>query len=260
MINKVSTGFASIDNLLQGGFNKGELVLIAARPAIGKTSFILSLIDKLVNDGGKKIALFSLEETEAQIKRRLYCIRENVKGALFYYQKDKDQIASAHFDKSYSNICLDDSPALQINEICEKIADVIENKDVRIVFIDYYQLIRTDGKIESQYELKAINKKLKEYASKYNVPIVVIATLSRHFNTIPALDAEDIELCCIDTEIPDKILFLHRPAYYKRIAGANDINVRQDVQVRLAKNNNGNIGCITIPFVSDFSKFDDIII
>lgn len=259
MINKVSTGFASIDNLLQGGFNKGELVLIAARPAIGKTSFILSLIDKLVNDGGKKIALFSLEESEAQIKRRLYCIRENVKGALFYNQKDKNQIASAHFDKRYSNICLDDSPALQINEICEKIADVIENKDVRIVFIDYLQLISTDGKIERQYEIKDITKKLKEFASKYNVPIVVNAVLSRHFNTIPTLDAEDIEHC-IDTEIPDKILFLHRPAYYKRIAGANDINVRQDVQVRLAKNNNGNIGCITIPFVSDFSKFDDIII
>ena len=67
-------------------------------------------------------------------------------------------------------------------------------------------MIRTDGKIERQYEIKAITKELKEFALKYNVPIVVNATLSRHFNTIPALDAEDIELC-IDTEIPNKILF-----------------------------------------------------
>lgn len=250
---KISTGFYSIDTLLDGGFNKGELIILASRSGIGKTAMVLSLAEKLLKTGNFKAAIFSMDETDRQIKQRLYCMQDFVDVEEYRKSSDKEQLSSDYFDRFFSNIILDDTAHLQICELSDKVSKAVNEQNADIVFIESLELIFVEQLCPTEHKVNTIFQKLKDLSLKLSVPIILTCTLrraSKYYDICPSIETEETK-SRISIDIPDKIIFIHRSDYY-----INSSTVREDAELIIAKNTNGNTGSITLRFFQNKGKFE----
>jgi replicative DNA helicase len=252
----ISSGFYNLDRMLNG-FRSGELIVIGARPAMGKTAFALNVTYNIASQD-KNVLFFSLEMNKKQIVPRIFSMISEVSlGNIIngmVDDEDAEKITTAFLKDAeiLKRIFIDDS-SIYLNDIV-KTAYTTEKVDV--IIIDYLQLIKTQGKYQMRYqELADISVTLRNLAKELDIPVITLAQVNREVekkvNKRPTLadlrESGDIEATA------DVVMFLHREGYYKKDKNVDD----SETEVIVAKNRNGENGVVKLSFDKKIQKFSE---
>ena len=259
----VPSGFPSLDAITMG-WQEGNLVVIGARPGHGKTAIALNMARAAAIDHGIPTAFFTLEMTDVELADRLIGTEAGLvsnmrKGRVKMKGDDWAHLEAALMRASKAPLYIDETPGLTISEFTSKIKRMKAERDVRIAFVDYLQLMHAAGH-ESQYraqEIGEISRQLKETAKELKIPIIALAQLNRNMmgrqgsvNGRPVLsdlkDSGSIE------QDADMVLFIHRPALLGLSEGPAD-----EAELVIAKNRSGEMGVINLMFHGDVVKFTE---
>ena len=258
-INGVPTGFALLDRLLTG-LHPGELVLVGARPSMGKTSFAMNIASYAAHYG-KSVAVFSLEMPKEQLAMRMLCgdARVNMQrirsGALT--DKDWERLASALSPLSETKMYLDDSSSLTPAQLRSRCRRLMMERGLDLIVLDYMQLMTADGRVENrQLEVSEISRKLKGIALELKVPLLACAQLSRanvkRTGSIRPVLSDLRDSGSIEQDA-DVVMFLHRPYYYNKEEGIDP----SEAEVIVAKQRNGPLNTILLNWNEDFTLFEN---
>jgi replicative DNA helicase len=267
-ITGVPSGFRDLDGLT-GGWQKTELIIIAARPGMGKTAFVVSAMRNAAVEHDKPVAIFSLEMSATQLMLRMISAEAELdseklrKGTL--QQHEWEQLHHRITKLSNSNIFIDDTPALSILELRAKCRRLKAQHDIQMVIIDYLQLMTGDdgsGVSNSrEQEIATISRSLKNLAKELEVPVIALSQLSRAVETRggnkrPQLS--DLRESGSIEQDADMVMFLYRPEYYK-ITEDDDGNPTEGMgEVIIAKNRAGITETVKLQFIGKFTKFANI--
>ena len=257
-IEGVPTGYAELDDLLTG-LHGGELVLIAGRPAMGKTSIGMNIVENAAIRAGKKAAVFSLEMPAEQLVMRLLCSQGNVdmqaarRGALTL--EDWGKLADALVTLSDAPIYIDATSGITVPEVRSKARRLQMEKGLDLILIDYLSLMTATGRNASrQEEVSSISRSLKALAQELKIPVLVLQQLSRantnRSDHRPVLS--DIRESGAIEQDADVVMFLHREAYYNP-----DTEKKNGAELIIAKQRNGPLGKIDLIWNAAYTKFTD---
>ena len=264
----VASGFTELDRITSG-WQKSDLVIIAARPAMGKTAFVLSCARNAAVDFNKPVVVFSLEMSSVQLVNRLISGETEIeqekirKGRL--EQWEWEQIHSKIGRLEAAPLIIDDTPGLNIFEFRAKCRRLKSQHDIQLIIIDYLQLMhgKADGKNGNrEQEIGSISRALKSVAKELNVPVIALSQLSRAVESRPGgakrpMLSDLRESGSIEQDA-DMVLFLYRPEYYG-LEVDEDNNPTQGVgEVIIAKHRNGETGRVRLRFVGKYVKFADL--
>ncbi len=259
-ITGVATGFSKIDNLTSG-FQRSDLIIIAGRPSMGKTSFALNIAQNSAAnpDSNSKVAFFSLEMSKEQLVTRLLCSQSEInaqtlRGGLL---KDEDwpRLSAAAAVVSELPIYIDDTSAISVMEMRAKARRLKNDKGLDLVFVDYLQLMRGDGESRER-EISEISRSLKAMAKELDVPVVALSQLNRSVESRPDKRPQlsDLRESGAIEQDADVIMFVYRDEVYNKDnpenAGLAEILVR--------KQRNGPTGVAEMRFFGEFTTFRDI--
>jgi len=259
-ITGVPSGFADLDNLTSG-FQGGELVILAARPSMGKTAFVLNIATHAaVEQHG--VAIFSLEMSKESLVQRMLTAEARVDSQLVRRGMLRDfdftKLARAAGVLQQCPVWIDDTPALTLLEMRSKARRLKAENDVRMIIVDYLQLMRSpeysDNRVQ---EISDISRSLKGLAKELGVPVVALSQLSRASEQRggerkPILsDLRDSGAIEQDADI---VMFIHRPEYYDR----EDESKRGLAEIMLAKHRNGPTGDVHLRFNREYTRFDSL--
>lgn len=266
----VASGFTDLDRMTSG-WQKSDLVIIAARPAMGKTAFVLSCARNAAVDFNKPVVVFSLEMSSVQLVNRLISGETNIeqekirKGNLEEWEWQ--QIHSKIRRLEQAPLIIDDTPALNIFEFRAKCRRLKSQHDIQLIVIDYLQLMQGkggDGKGSGnrEQEIGSISRALKSVAKELNVPVIALSQLSRAVENRPGGSKRpmlsDLRESGSIEQDADMVLFLYRPEYYG-LEVDEDNNPTQGVgEVIIAKHRNGETGRVRLKFVGKYVKFTDL--
>lgn len=262
----VPSGFTELDRLTSGWQNS-DLVIIAARPAMGKTAFVLSLARNASLIGKKKIAIFSLEMAAVQLTNRLIAAEVEIpaeklkKGDLT--DAEWQQLLTKVGRLSESGIFIDDTPSLNIFELRAKCRRLKAQHDIDMIIIDYLQLMVGSGDNRSgnrEQEISAISRALKSIAKELDVPVLALSQLSRAVETRggakkPMLS--DLRESGSIEQDADMVLFIYRPEYYGFEVDEEGRNTKGTAEIIIAKHRNGAVGSVTLRYIGEYVKFAD---
>lgn len=254
----VSTGFKGIDRLTNG-LQKGDLIILAARPSVGKTAFALNLAQNAAHISNVPVAIFSLEMGADQLIKRMISAVGRIDGSKLRDGRLNDEdwlrYSKASSTLSKDQIFIDDAPNLKVIEIASKCRKLQREHGLGLIVIDYLQLISgPDNSRESrQLEVSEISRSLKGLARELKVPVVALSQLSRAVeqrqDKRPIMS--DLRESGAIEQDADIVAFLHRDDYYK----AEDSEHPGEVEVIFGKHRNGATGTITLTFEKDYNKF-----
>ena len=259
----VPTGFAGLDNLL-GGFQKSDLIIVAARPSMGKTAFALSFARNAAIEHNVPIAIFSLEMSTTQLVTRLISAEARINAHLIRTGKFKasdGQKISRTADKLINApIFIDDTPAQSVLEIRAKARRLKQEHKIGMVVIDYLQLMTAGTKIESrEREISLISRSLKALAKELNIPVVALSQLNRaveqRHDKRPMLS--DLRESGSIEQDADVVIFLYRPEVYN-LTDKDGNSLEGIAEVIVAKHRNGPIGDEKLKFVKDYARFENL--
>ncbi|TWR31354.1 replicative DNA helicase [Mucilaginibacter pallidiroseus] len=264
----VPSGFTDLDRITSG-WQKSDLVIIAARPAMGKTAFVLSCARNAAVDFDKPVVVFSLEMSSVQLVNRLISGETEIeqekirKGTLEEWEWQ--QIHSKVGRLEQAPLILDDTPSLNIFEFRAKCRRLKSQYDIQLIIIDYLQLMhgKADGKGGNrEQEIGSISRALKTVAKELNVPVIALSQLSRAVESRPGGSKRpmlsDLRESGSIEQDADMVLFLYRPEYYG-LDVDEDNNPTQGVgEVIIAKHRNGETGRVRLKFVGKYVKFQDL--
>jgi len=262
----VPSGFSKLDRLL-GGWQKSDLIIIAARPSMGKTAFVISALRNAAVDHNQAVAIFSLEMSSMQLVNRLISAESELeleqmrRGHLKDYQWQQmvtktDRLATAP-------IFIDDTPALSTLELRAKCRRLKQEHNIQLVVVDYLQLMRGDNQGKQgnrEQEIASISRTLKNIAKELNIPVVALSQLSRSVeirggNKRPQLS--DLRESGSIEQDADIVMFLYRPEYYRITETETGVPTNGLAELIIAKNRNGSTETVVIKFISRFAKFTD---
>lgn len=263
----VPSGFVNLDRLT-GGWQKSDLIIVAARPSMGKTAFTLSLARNAAVDHSKPVAIFSLEMSSQQLVKRLLSAETElpaekiVKGQLENYEMI--QLVKSSTRLSEAKLFIDDTPAINIFELRAKCRRLKMQHDIQLVVIDYLQLMTTseNGKNGNrEQEISAISRALKSIAKELNIPIIALSQLSRKVedrggNKRPMLS--DLRESGAIEQDADMVIFLYRPEYYGLDEDESGNPTKGIAEIILGKHRNGALDTVRVRFVDRFIKFVDL--
>lgn len=258
LVTGVATGFIDLDKKTSG-LQPSDLIVIAARPSMGKTALALNMVEHIALESREAVAIFSLEMSKEQLVQRMLCSLARVDYSKirsgFLERKDWPKIVDAAGRLSESKIFIDDTPAISLMELRAKARRLKASDDIKLIAIDYLQLMQATGKrIESrQQEISEISRSLKALARELSVPVVVLSQLNRSVESRqdhrPMLS--DLRESGAIEQDADVVILMVRPEYY-------DKSVRPgEADVIIAKQRNGPVGDITMRFFSEFARFDN---
>src|SRR6201996_3145623 len=265
----IASGFTELDRMTSG-WQKSDLVIIAARPAMGKTAFVLSCARNAAVDFNKPVVVFSLEMSSVQLVNRLISGETEIeqekirKGQLEEWEWQ--QIHSKIGRLEHAPIILDDTPALNIFEFRAKCRRLKSQYDIQLIIVDYLQLMqgKADGKGggNREQEIGSISRALKSVAKELNVPVIALSQLSRAVENRPGGSKRpmlsDLRESGSIEQDADMVLFLYRPEYYG-LEVDEDNNPTQGVgEIIIAKHRNGETGRVRLKFVGKYVKFTDL--
>ena len=257
-ITGLSTGFMDLDSKTSG-FQRSDLILVAARPSMGKTAFSLNLCQNAATKNEASVAIFSLEMSKEQLVQRMLSSESHIpmqdlrNGKL----KEEDWISLAKAMNSLSNcsIYIDDTPAISVLEMRAKCRKLKMEKGLNLIMIDYLQLMSGNGKNESrQQEISTISRSLKALAREMDCPVVALSQLSR----APELRADhrpilsDLRESGAIEQDADLVMFLYRDEYYFPDSEKKGIG-----EVIIAKQRNGETGTVELVWLGQFQRFAD---
>ena len=265
----VASGFTDLDRMTSG-WQKSDLVIIAARPAMGKTAFVLTCARNAAVEFDKPVVVFSLEMSSVQLVNRLISGETEIeqekirKGTLEEWEWA--QIHSKIGRLEQAPLIIDDTPALNIFEFRAKCRRLKSQHDIQLIIIDYLQLMqgKADGKGggNREQEIGSISRALKSVAKELNVPVIALSQLSRAVETRPGgakrpMLSDLRESGSIEQDA-DMVLFLYRPEYYGLTEDEDGHPTNGVGEVIIAKHRNGETGIVRLKFVGKFVKFTDL--
>jgi len=266
----IATGFTALDRLTSG-WQKSDLVIIAARPGMGKTAFVVSAMRNAAVDFKRPVAIFSLEMSSIQLVNRLISAEAELesdkikKGNLEEYEWE--QLVHKTAKLSDAPIFIDDTPALTILELRAKARKLVAQHGVELIIVDYLQLMSGDnaknggGSGNREQEIAAISRSLKNIAKELNIPILALSQLSRAVEIRggekrPQLS--DLRESGSIEQDADMVIFLYRPEYYGITADEEGNNMQGVGEVIIAKHRNGSLDTVKLKFIGKFTKFTDL--
>lgn len=265
-LSGLESGFHELDKLTSG-WQRSDLIIIAARPAMGKTAFVLSMAKNMAVNFNIPVAIFSLEMSNLQLVNRLIsnvCEIDGAKIKSGQLTQLEWQQTMARLNALYgAPLYVDDTPSLSVFELRTKARRLVREKQVKFIIIDYLQLMNASGmKFGSrEQEVSMISRNLKQLAKELNIPIVALSQLNRSVESRsddkrPQLS--DLRESGAIEQDADMVCFIHRPEYYSRSgedAQGNDI--RGLAQFIIAKHRSGSVDDVKLRFRASFARFEN---
>ncbi|RUM29323.1 MAG: replicative DNA helicase [Aquifex sp.] len=261
VVTGLPSGFLELD-MKTTGFHPGDLIILAARPGMGKTSFMLSVAFNIARDEGKPIAIFSLEMSKEQLVMRLLSMLAEV--PLFKIRsgsisdEELRKLEGSALELAKYEIYLDDTPSLSTTDLRIRARKLRKEKGIEFLAVDYLQLIRPPVRKSSrQEEVAEVSRNLKALAKELHIPVMALAQLSREVekrsDKRPQL-ADLRESGQIEQDA-DLILFLHRPDYYKKKPSPEEQGI---AEVIIAKQRQGPTDIVKLAFIKEYTKFSSL--
>ncbi len=263
----VPTGFTQLDKLT-GGWQPSDMIIVAARPAMGKTAFVLSMARNIAVEHNQAVAVFSLEMSSTQLVTRLIASESGLSSEkLRKGELNESEFALLHQQiarLTNAPIYIDDTPALNIFELRAKCRRLKSQHDVQLIIIDYLQLMTAGAEASRggnrEQEISSISRSIKSIAKELNVPIIALSQLSRAVETRggekrPMLS--DLRESGAIEQDADLVCFLYRPEYYKIEEDAHGSTAGIG-EVIVAKHRNGAIDNVRLRFIAELAKFTDL--
>ncbi len=257
-ITGVPSGFKDLDNLT-AGFQNSDLVIIAGRPSMGKTSFALNVAMNASIDSGVPTGIFSLEMSKEQIALRILCSKAkvNLKSLRtgFLTAEDWSRLTIAVGNISDASLYVDDTPAISTLEIRAKARRLKKEKDLGLVIVDYLQLMKSGTRSDSrEKEISEISRSLKALAKELNVPVIALSQLNRKVEDRPNKRPQlaDLRESGAIEQDADVILFIYRDEVYNK---SEDNPKKGEAELIIGKQRNGPIGMVTAVFDAQYSTF-----
>lgn len=266
-LSGIPTGFDKLDKITSGWQNS-DLIIIAARPAMGKTAFVLSMAKNIAVNFKKPVAVFSLEMSNVQLVNRLIvnvCEIEGEKirnGQLL--EHEWHQLDHKIKDLYDAPLYIDDTPSLSIFEFRTKARRLVREHHVEIIVIDYLQLMNASGSSfgSREQEVSTISRSLKGLAKELNIPIIALSQLNRGVENRTGNGADskrpqlsDLRESGAIEQDADMVCFIHRPEYYKILEDAQGNSLVGMAEIIVAKHRNGSVGDVRLRFKGQFAKF-----
>ncbi|OZM56587.1 replicative DNA helicase [Lottiidibacillus patelloidae] len=259
-ITGIPTGFNHLDRMT-AGFQRNDLIIVAARPSVGKTAFALNISQNVATKAGENVAIFSLEMGAEQLVMRMLCAEGNIDAQRLRTGKlqpeDWQKLTMAMGSLSNAGIYIDDTPGIRINELIAKCRRLKQEHGLGMVLIDYLQLIVGSGKTgeNRQQEVSEISRSLKALARELQVPVIALSQLSRGVeqrqDKRPMMS--DIRESGSIEQDADIVAFLYRDDYYDKESENKNI-----IEIIIAKQRNGPVGTCELAFVKEYNKFVNI--
>ncbi|RZJ77648.1 MAG: replicative DNA helicase [Flavobacterium sp.] len=264
----VPSGFTDLDRIT-GGWQKSDLVIIAARPAMGKTAFVLTCARNAAVDFKKPVVVFSLEMSSVQLVNRLISGETEIeqekvrKGNLAEWEWQ--QLHSKIGTLTEAPLLIDDTPALNIFEFRAKCRRLKSQYDIQMIIIDYLQLMhgKGEGGGNREQEIGSISRALKSVAKELEVPVLALSQLSRAVESRPGQNGKrpmlsDLRESGSIEQDADMVLFLYRPEYYGITEDENGRSNAGVGEVIIGKNRHGETGIVPLRFIGKYVKFADL--
>jgi len=262
-ISGTESGFHQLD-ALTSGFQPADMIVLAARPGMGKTAFVLSLARNTAVEFNKGVAVFSLEMSSLQLVNRLIAAETELsqdkikKGNLA--QHEWEQLHSKIGRLSEAPLYIDDTPALSIFELRAKCRRLKAQHDIQMVIIDYLQLMTAGGDGNREQEISSISRSIKQIAKELGVPIIALSQLNRSVETRtgdkkPQLS--DLRESGAIEQDADMVMFIYRPEYYGETQDEEGNNLEGLAELIMAKHRNGSLDTVKLRFIGQLAKFVD---
>lgn len=264
-VKGIPTGFYQLDRMTNG-LQKGALIIVAARPSVGKTSLAMNIVTNAAIEAGAKCAVFSLEMGKDQLAQRMLCSVANVDMSKALHgeltEQDWTKLWKAHKTLSECKIYADDSSLNTPSQILSKCRKLKRERGLDLIMIDYLQLMTGDGKSDNrQTEVGEISRKMKVLAKEINVPVILLSQLSRAVeqrqNKLPVLS--DLRESGQIEQDADMVIFIHRPdkdnAATENVSQKKEQSKDFNVQLIVAKHRAGELGSIPLAWVGSRVSF-----
>ena len=260
----VPSGFTALDRITSG-WQRSDLVIIAARPGMGKTAFVVSAMRNAAVDFKMAVAIFSLEMASVQLVNRMISAEAELEGEKIKKGQLADhewaQLVHKTSKLSAAPIFIDDTPALSVLELRAKCRRLKAEHNIQLIIIDYLQLMRGDQGGNREQEIASISRALKGIAKELNVPVLALSQLSRSVETRggdkrPQLS--DLRESGSIEQDADIVMFLYRAEYYKITVDEDGMPTQGVGEAIIAKHRNGSTGTAKLKFIGKFTKFGDL--
>ena len=262
------TGFKELDTLTSG-WQKSDLIIIAARPAMGKTALVLSMAKNIALDFEQPIAIFSLEMSNVQLVNRLIVNVCQIKGESIKSGRLSDD-EWERLDKNHkllynSPIYIDDTPSLSVFELRTKARRLVREHNVKALIIDYLQLMNASGMNfgSREQEVSMISRSLKGLAKELNIPIIALSQLNRGVESRVGNEGKRPQLSDLREsgaieQDADIVCFIHRPEYYRITEDENGNSLVGIAEIIVAKHRNGPTGIAHMKFDNEYARFQNL--
>jgi replicative DNA helicase len=257
-ITGIPSGFQDLDRMTSG-FQKSDLIIVAARPSVGKTAFALNIAQNVGVRANQSVAIFSLEMSASQLVQRIICAEGNIdaskiRSGRLETEEEWDKLTLAIATLSEADIFIDDSPSITVADIRAKCRRLKVEKGLGLIVIDYLQLISGRGKSgeNRQQEVSEISRTLKAIARELEVPVIALSQLSRSVeqrqDKRPMMS--DLRESGSIEQDADIVAFLYRDDYYDQ-----ESEKKNSIEIIIAKQRNGPVGTVELGFQKQYNKF-----
>lgn len=270
-VSGLPSGFRDLDDIT-AGFQPSDLIILAARPGMGKTSLALNICDHIATDRHRGVGIFSLEMAAIQLATRMICSRARVDAAAlrkgFLVEEDWPKIAQTIDQLREAPIVIVDSPGLTPLELRAKARRMQKEYNVEFIVMDYLQLMTTSGRRQDSrvQEISEITRQMKLLSRELGIPVMVISQLSRAVEQRPNKRPQlsDLRESGSIEQDADLVMFLYRKEYYREQQGENEDDEESDSDAReprkaellVAKHRNGPTGKINLTFINEYTRFE----
>ena len=259
-VTGIPTGFIDLD-YKTSGLQPSDLILVAARPSMGKTAFVLNIAQHVAFKQNRTVAIFSLEMSKEQLVNRMFSLESRVDAQVLrsgnLADSDWEKLIEAAGVIGASNLIIDDTPGISISELRSKCRKYKLEHDLKLVIIDYLQLMSGSGRSTDsrQQEISDISRSLKALARELNVPVIALSQLSRAVEQRPdhrPMLSDLRESGAIEQDA-DVVMFIYRDDYYNK-----DSENKNIAEIILAKQRNGPIGTVNLVWLPQYTKFANL--
>ncbi len=262
------TGFKQLDELTSG-WQKSDLIIIAARPAMGKTALVLSMAKNIALDFEQPIAIFSLEMSNVQLVNRLIVNVCQIKGESIKSGRLSDD-EWERLDKNHkllynSPIYIDDTPSLSVFELRTKARRLVREHNIKAIIIDYLQLMNASGMNfgSREQEVSMISRSLKGLAKELNIPIIALSQLNRGVESRVGTEGKRPQLSDLREsgaieQDADIVCFIHRPEYYRITEDEHGNSLVGIAEIIVSKHRNGPTGIANMKFDNEYARFQNL--
>lgn len=260
-VTGVASGFSKLDEMT-AGFQKGDLVIVAARPSMGKTAFCLNIARHAAVEGKVGVGIFSLEMANHQLAQRMLCSEARVDSHLMRTGRLPSDawsnLSVAVGSLAQAPIFIDETPALSVVEMRSRSRRLLsEHDNLGLLIVDYLQLMRGPNNAESrQQEISTISRSLKALAKELSIPIIALSQLSRavESRTDSRPQLSDLRESGAIEQDADVVIFIYRPVRYGKV----EENERNKAEIIIGKQRNGPVGTIELVFIDQYATFEEM--